>query len=262
MIVPFVRLDSSHNAGHRAPGASLDRGAGFETVVHGESAVSVGSAVRTTGGQNGRGVSRRPACEIAGLPCEGMPNYRRARFAGGMYFFTVVTARRRAVLVGHSARRLLRQSISECRQRWPFTIVAMVLLPDHLHTIWTLPAGDADYSKRWSYIKRTFSQSWVAIGERQTRPSVSQLRHRRLGVWQRRFWEHSIRDEDDLTAHLDYIHFNPVKHGLVQCPHLWPHSTFHRFAARGSYQQDWCCRCGNKRVGVPEHVRALDTAPE
>lgn len=191
-----------------------------------------------------------------------MPNYRRARFAGGMYFFTIVTARRRRLFVEEDARRFLRQSISECRQRWPFTIVAMVLLPEHLHAIWRLPPGDADYSKRWSSIKRVFSQAWVATDHRQVRLSASQNRNRRLGVWQRRFWEHSIRDDDDLAAHLDYIHFNPVKHGLVQCPHLWPYSTFHRFVARGSYSLDWCCRYGNTREEVPGHVRELDTAPE
>lgn len=150
-----------------------------------------------------------------------MPNYVRSRVAGGTYFFTVVTRDRRPVLTDDACRGALRAAVLSTRQRWPFTVDAWVLLPGHLHCIWTLPSGDADFSKRWSATKRMTSQ---ALGR---------------SVWQPRFWEHSIRDESDLQRHMNYLHGNPVKHGYVPRAIDWPYSTFHRYVALGRYAADW-----------------------
>jgi len=115
----------------------------------------------------------------------------------------------------------------------------MVLLPDHLHALWALPPGDYSYSERWRWIKREFTRAWLASGHAERSLPMSRLREGRRGVWQRRFWEHAIRDESDLEAHFDYIHFNPVKHGLVSSPGNWPASTFHRWVSLGHYPPDW-----------------------
>lgn len=151
-----------------------------------------------------------------------MPNYLRARIPGGTYFFTLASRRREPCLADDGTRKALRDAIATTRQRWPFEINAWVLLPDHLHCLWTLPEEDADFSKRWSTIKRLTTQS---LGR---------------SVWQLRFWEHFIRNEQDYAAHLDYIHWNPVKHGLAARPADWPYSTFHRYLQQGVYQADWC----------------------
>jgi len=124
-----------------------------------------------------------------------------------------------------------------CMLRQPVNTLAIVILPDHLHCLWELPPGDTDYSERWRWIKREFTRDWLAIGGTEvTTPATSQ---RRRGVWQRRFWEHMIRDETDLENHFDYIHYNPVKHGLVARPRDWLWSSFHRWVRRGHYQADW-----------------------
>lgn len=115
----------------------------------------------------------------------------------------------------------------------------MVLLPDHIHTIWTLPDGDANFSARWNAIKRRFTQSYLEqIGPGETR-NASRLKRREAAVWQRRFWEHTLRDEADLNRHLDYIHYNPVKHGLVKKAADWPWSSFHRYMKMGFYDPNW-----------------------
>ena len=168
-----------------------------------------------------------------------MPNYRRAYIPGGMFFFTLVTERRAGILTDTTARRLLRDAIVRCRARWPFRVEAIVLLPDHLHTVWSLPRGDSAYSRRWAWIKKEFTKSWVAEGGAEAAVSDSRLRNRRRGVWQRRFWEHYLEDEDDLERHLDYIHYNPVRHGLVNAPREWPYSSFHRFVKLGAYPLEW-----------------------
>jgi putative transposase len=160
-------------------------------------------------------------------------------FLGGTYFFTVVTERRAAILCGEQARLLLRQALNDCRDRWPFRIEAVVLLPDHLHTIWSLPPGDTNFSRRWSWIKHRFVRAWTDNGGLEQVVSESRSRNRRRGVWQRRFWEHSIRDEEDFERHVDYIHYNPVKHELARSPRDWPHSSFHRFVRQGIYPPDW-----------------------
>lgn len=167
-----------------------------------------------------------------------MPNYRRASVAGGTFFFTVNTFRRLPVLTEAPVRTALREAIRRTREEHPFDIEAWVLLPDHLHCIWTLPAEDADFSVRWSKIKRYVSKECGAsFGAKEL--SDSRNKRHESGLWQRRFWEHQIRDGADFARHVDYIHWNPVKHGLVGRACEWPYSTFHRFVRDGVYAQDW-----------------------
>jgi len=163
-----------------------------------------------------------------------MPRYLRAFVPGGTFFFTVaLLERRRGLLVEQVD--LLRQCFSDAKAARPFHIDAIVVLPDHLHCIWTLPEGDADFSARWHAIKADFSRG-IAPGER-----LSERRRMKgeRGIWQRRFWEHTIRDERDFERHVDYIHYNPVKHGHSQRAADWPLSSFHRYVERGIYAADW-----------------------
>lgn len=163
-----------------------------------------------------------------------MPEYRRNRIEGGTYFFTLALADRRSDLLVKEVD-VLRASVSRARALYPFTIDAWVVLPDHLHAVWTLPADDADFSTRWTIIKRGFSAR-IAAGESR---SASRIAKGERGIWQRRFWEHTIRDEADFRRHVDYVHFNPVKHGLVGNAWDWPFSSFRRAVARGDYPADW-----------------------
>jgi len=168
-----------------------------------------------------------------------MPNYRRANVKGGTYFFTVVTYRRREILTLPESRSALRAVIKDVRHQYPFTIDAWVLLPDHLHCIWQLPAGDNDFSKRWGLIKAGFTKRTKHLFHRDDWMNRSKTRYREKTIWQRRFWEHQIRDDSDYQTHMDYIHFNPVKHGLVGKVSEWPYSTFHRYVRDGVYGIDW-----------------------
>jgi putative transposase len=150
-----------------------------------------------------------------------MANYRRNFLPGGSYFFTVNLAdRQRALLTDHID--LLRAVFRHVRARHPFTIEATVILPEHLHAIWTLPDGDADFPLRWRLIKGAFSRG-LPRGER---ISASRAGRGERGVWQRRYWEHTLRDETDFTRHLDYVHFNPIKHGHAEQVRDWPYSSF------------------------------------
>lgn len=163
-----------------------------------------------------------------------MVDYRRYRLEGGTYFFTVnLLERKSRLLVEHID--LLRETVRLVRRCRPFHIDAWVVLPDHLHAVWTLPKGDADYSGRWREIKKAFAKA-LPITER--RSAVRLLKGER-GIWQRRFWEHTIRDDADYAAHLDYVHINPLKHGLVKHVADWPYSSFHRAVAAGLYPLDW-----------------------
>jgi putative transposase len=168
-----------------------------------------------------------------------MSDYRRYFVPGGTYFFTLVTEHRARLFEQEPARRLLGSALRQCFGRFPLQVVAMVLLPDHLHTLWTLPAGDDAYAMRWRWIKREFTRAWLSIGGVEQDRQTSRLRERRRGVWQRRYWEHTIRDEADLESHFDYIHYNPVKHALVRRPRDWPWSSFHRWVQAGHYSIDW-----------------------
>lgn len=177
-----------------------------------------------------------------------MPVYRRAKTPGGTYFFTVVTYRRRPIFTKSQSREILRQVIHGVRQSHPFTIDAWVLLPDHFHCLWTLPEGDADYSKRWGLIKSGFSKKAKQLFHHEEWMNQSKQRHRESTIWQRRFWEHHVRDEQDYRNHVDYLHYNPVKHGLVEHVEAWPYSTFHRYVEKGVYPKDWGNNC-NKLNG-------------
>ncbi len=163
--------------------------------------------------------------------------YRRARIYGGTYFFTVVTHQRRKILSEPENVSLLRLIFKEVMKNHPFTIDAIVLLPDHLHCIWTLPEGDRDFSTRWRLIKGVFSRKCDARYKSEV--SAARKHKKEQAVWQRRFWEHLIRDERDFTNHVEYIHYNPVKHGLVNTPEKWPYSSFHRYVENGLYNLDW-----------------------
>ncbi|ODA36481.1 REP-associated tyrosine transposase [Planctopirus hydrillae] len=170
-----------------------------------------------------------------------MPNYRRFFVPGGTYFFTVVTHQRRPLFHIDVNRVLLGDVIRECQKEWPFEMKAIVLLPDHLHAIWTLPVGDQNYSGRWSVIKKNFTTQFLANGGSDGSVSFGKQREHRRGVWQRRFWEHTIQNEDDFQTHFDYIHFNPVRHQLVSCPKQWEPSSFRRWVKAGVYPVDWAC---------------------
>ena len=160
--------------------------------------------------------------------------YRRTWVPGGTYFFTVTLAdRSQTLLTDHIES--LRQSTRRVRTSHPFEILAMVVLPDHLHCIWQLPEGDQDYPTRWALIKPGFSRQL----ERGECISLSRHLKRERGIWQRRYWEHCIRDEHDVQRHVDYIHFNPVKHGHAQQPIDWPYSSIHRYVRQGLLPADW-----------------------
>jgi len=153
-----------------------------------------------------------------------MPSYRRNFGNGGTYFFTVVTYKRQRILNG-AAITILRESFRECMNEKPFTIEAIVVLPEHIHCIWKLPAHDSDYSARWKAIKSSFTKKYInRIGKPTVKPTASMQKKGEKGIWQRRFWEHTIRDENDYRLHIEYIHYNPAKHGLVAAPKDWPHS--------------------------------------
>lgn len=160
--------------------------------------------------------------------------YRRARLAGGSYFFTVNLSDRRRHLLVESVD-LLRAAIRDVKRRHPFHIDAMVILPDHLHAIWTLPPGDSDFPTRWMLIKAGFTRR-VAVDEPR---NASRTRHGERGLWQRRYWEHAIRDDDDYAQHVAYIHYNPVKHGHTQRAADWPYSSIHRYIAEGLVDAEW-----------------------
>jgi putative transposase len=155
-----------------------------------------------------------------------MPNYRRSKLPGGTFFFTITLKDRQStILVDHID--LLRESVLDVIKKKPFDIVAWVVLPDHIHTIWTLPTADHDFSRRWQQIKILFTKKL------QQRTSL------KLYVWQNRFWEHEIKSPQDLEAHINYIYLNPVKHGLVAATKDWPYSSFHRDVQLGRFDLNW-----------------------
>lgn len=162
-----------------------------------------------------------------------MVRYRRNFVPGGTYFFTVTLAdRTSSVLVDHMS--ALRTAFRVVRHERPFAIDAVAILPEHLHAIWTLPSGDSDFSGRWRRIKAHFTHQLVIAG-------IPVLRHRNgeYALWQRRFWEHTIRNERDFERHVDYVHFNPVKHGHVSRVADWPYSSFHAYVRRNLLPPDW-----------------------
>ena len=180
-----------------------------------------------------------------------MSNYRRNYVSGGSYFFTVnLLERKNSLLVDHINE--LRKAIKQTQKQKTFVIEAWVVLPDHMHTIWTLPENDSDYSSRWREIKKSFSKS-IPKNEYL---SPTRVKRNERGIWQRRFWEHTIRDENDFQRHMDYIHYNPVKHGLVKTVKEWPHSTFHRCVKQGIYSEDWGNSKQNEDIKTRERSKS------
>ena len=168
-----------------------------------------------------------------------MTCYRRHRTEEGTYFFTQVTHQRQPWLCNDAARPLLRSAFLNVREKYPFTIDAIVLLPDHLHCIWTLPPNDSDYSTRWRLIKGDVAKRGAAKLQVQANRSKSRQKRGEGNLWQRRFWEHWIRDDADFARHCDYIHYNPVRHGFCRQAVEWEYSSFHRYVSQGVYSIDW-----------------------
>jgi putative transposase len=163
--------------------------------------------------------------------------YRRAFVPGGSFFFTLVTEKRRPLLASVEAVSVLRQAFRTVQSTRPFELDAIVVLPDHLHCIWTLPPGDADFSTRWRLIKTWFTKHCDPALRR--KPSSIQSKRHEQALWQHRYWEHMLRDEMDFERHVEYIHYNPVKHGHAASPMEWPHSSFRRYVEDGIYEADW-----------------------
>jgi putative transposase len=163
-----------------------------------------------------------------------MPNYRRVRAPGGCWFFTVNLLDRKSRMLVEKIE-ALREATRLTQARYPFHIDAFVVLPDHIHAVWTLPPGDTDFLTRWRWIKIRFARS-IPSGEPLS--PVRQARGER-GIWQRRFWEHLIRDENDFGRHIEYCYINPMKHGLVRRVADWPFSSFHRDVRAGLFPDDW-----------------------
>jgi putative transposase len=168
-----------------------------------------------------------------------MPEYRRSRVQGGTYFFTLVTYNRRPLFASKSNCELLVRVWNDVRSRHPFESVAACILPDHIHAIWTLPEGDDDYPMRWKEIKRLLTQEYKRENVDGMPRTKSQQTQGEATLWHRRYWEHTICDQDDLNAHIDYVHINPLKHGLVSMVKDWPWSSFHRYVKAGVYPDDW-----------------------
>jgi putative transposase len=164
-----------------------------------------------------------------------MTNYRRVYTLGATWFFTVNLAERKWNTLLVDEIEPLRQAFRTVQQRHPFHIDAIVVMPDHLHCIWTLPDGDTDYSMRWNLLKGQFSRSL----EKGERVSASRMGKRERGIWQRRFWAHLILDQEDFNRHVEYIHWNPVKHGLATQVVDWPYSSFHHYVRHGVYPAAW-----------------------
>jgi len=191
-----------------------------------------------------------------------MSDYRRYFVPGGTYFFTLVSYRRRPQFARPADVQRLREAVAAVQREQPFRILAAVVLPDHLHFVWTLPAGDADYSRRIGRMKVHFTRSCRTPSSSTVERSLSRRKHRESVVWQRRFWEHTIDEEGELAAFLDYIHYNPVKHRLASCPHAWPASSFSRWVALGLYEKSWGCCCQAGRASVRDFGDILDRVGE
>ncbi|TVQ45370.1 MAG: transposase [Gloeocapsa sp. DLM2.Bin57] len=180
-----------------------------------------------------------------------MPNYRRLYVSGGTYFITQVTYHRQKWLCSEIGRKGLREAIEKVREKYPFSIDAFVLLPDHFHGLWTLPEHDKNISVRLRLIKTYVTKHYrdqlgIDLGV-----SLSRQKRGESNLWQRRFWEHCIRDERDFALHSDYIHYNPVNHGLCDSPQDWSYSSLHRLILEGVYPPDWG---RNEHIIIPDNI--------
>ena len=163
--------------------------------------------------------------------------YRRLQTPGASFFFTLVTYQRNPLFADIRNIKLLREVIKKVQIAHPFKIDAFALLPDHLHCIWTLPTGDADFSMRWRLIKSYFTRN--CLSEYKNISTLGRKYKKEQCIWQRRFWEHQIRNEEDFKMHVEYIHYNPVKHGYAKAACDWNSSSFHRYVKAGIYNNDW-----------------------
>jgi putative transposase len=177
-----------------------------------------------------------------------VPEYRRAHIPGSTIFLTLVTYRCERLFSTPANIDRLRQACAIAMAEKPFAIDAAVILPEHIHFLWTLPPDDPDYSYRVGRMKVLFTRALRGANNLPEDVCESRRKHRESDVWQRRFYEHTIWDEVDLRKHLDYLHFNPVKHGLVKCVHEWEYSSFHRGVRRGEYDVKWGCQCGENKL--------------
>jgi putative transposase len=177
-----------------------------------------------------------------------MPDYRRYFVPGGTYFFTLVTYHRRPLFAQPVHVRFLREAAASVQRESPFRFLAAVVLPEHMHFVRTLPAGDCDYSSRIGRMKVRFTRQLPDSAFDIAEVSESRRKHHESNIWQRRFWEHTIDDESELHAFVDYIHYNPVKHGVASCPHAWSASSFRRWVALGHYKYCWGCSCRGKQL--------------
>jgi putative transposase len=168
-----------------------------------------------------------------------MPDYRRVKIRGGTYFFTLVTNQRFPIFLNKIAIDLFLDAQQHVRNFHPFIIVAFCILPDHIHLLWEMPNNDSDYSLRIGEIKKMFSKGYINKYGHPVAITPIQKKRGESGIWQRRFWEHYIRDENDLIKHIDYIHYNPVKHGLVTQAKDWTGSSFFSYVRTGYYDKDW-----------------------
>ncbi len=180
-----------------------------------------------------------------------MSNYRRVYVPGGTFFFTLVTYNCQPYFANSENIAKLRQAIATVKQEMPFNITGAVILPDHIHFLWTLPMLDTNYSKRIGRLKVVFTKAFRGKTSLPDNVSISRQKHRESDVWQRRFWEHTLQDEAELEIYLNYIHYNPVKHGLVSCPHLWKYSSFDSWVNQGVYSLKWGCTCQGQKVKIP-----------
>jgi putative transposase len=163
--------------------------------------------------------------------------YRRAFIPGGSYFFTLVTERRRKLFVDEANVVLLRRAFHHVMRKRPFVLDAAVIMPDHLHCIWTLLPDDADFSTRWRLIKTWFTKN--CDDQYKSTANASCMKKSGQAIWQHRYWEHLLRDESDFERHVDYIHYNPVKHGYVKRPLDWKYSSLHRYVKQGVISEKW-----------------------
>jgi putative transposase len=187
-----------------------------------------------------------------------MPEYRRFLQKGGIVFLTIVTYKRQNIFVDENNIEILRQAVAKIKSEMPFEILGAVVLPDHLHFLWQLPPDDDNYSKRVGKIKVTFTKLFQQQNSSTEKISLSRQKHRESNIWQRRFWEHTIKDEFDFAQHLDYIHYNPIKHNLVSCPHLWKYSSFDMWVKKNIYSVDWCCVCHGKQPNIPPFEKIIN----
>ena len=164
-------------------------------------------------------------------------NYRRAFIPGGSYFFTLVTENRRSIFASRENVDVLRNAFRNVKNKRPFSLDAIVIMPDHLHCVWTLPPDDADFATRWRLIKTWFTKHCnVPLC---ATPDAARMAKNEQAIWQHRYWEHLLRDDEDYTRHVEYIHYNPVKHGYVASPMEWEYSSFRAYVKECLYLEDW-----------------------